>query len=228
MLLTCTAGLPGDAFGLSALRALGWRNYWLSWDGAEAATDGEPPWKMAILLSRAMTRNAMVAFFSATVPEEASMAWTVTGSGFQCRLRARHRWFFQRDSLGVRCSAEPETVALLFDDAVYHWTMQSQAAVFSPAGRPPPPLNYEVMRALFETSIPHDTFQAVVDETKASAVSGLLIPGVDGAVAGVAMADAVFEAAFLEALEVEAKHAGVRFTGPGPIPPGLGGRGQSS
>ena len=101
-------------------------------------------------------------------------------------------------------TTDPSVAIALFDDATYSWTQQGQLAMLSGEDTPAPDLTAEQIRALIESLSPGIAQQA--------GFTGMLLPGVDGDVAGLWIFDPVAKRQLMKALLRWCEAAGYRLT----------------
>ena len=197
---------PGEHGGLK----LDWRSevgrtgVLLAWEMAERPVDGGMPAAVARLVATALCAHATVAGCTLSLPPRVGPEWTPVPGGHACRF-AGPWWRGRRHDVGLLASRDPAVVARLFDDADFAWANESQLLLLSPAGTLP-----TVDRAFVEDgfALPLALSSARLATAR---VTGLVRAGVDGAVAGLYLADAHRRTALLEALAAEADAAGARW-----------------
>jgi hypothetical protein len=99
---------------------------------------------------------------------------------------------FQRPRFTLFSTLDPRVAIALFDDAAYPWTQHGQLALLSGKDTPPPDLTAKQIRALTEHRNP--------DAAKQAGFTGMLLPGVDGDVAGLWIFDPAAKRQFMKAL----------------------------
>jgi hypothetical protein len=101
-------------------------------------------------------------------------------------------------------SRQPEVVTQAFDDPDFPWWLQGQALLLSAPDAAPPDLDEPALMVLFE-----DDWAGQAASLHSVGVEGVVRPGVDGAVAGTLSLDDAFDRGLLDALEREARLAGM-------------------
>jgi hypothetical protein len=186
----------------------------VGWTHPDADRDSGVPQDVAGVLARALTSVARVTFPSSRPGLPAAPAWSPFDGGLVRTLAGKH--VVQRtvarltgSPLGgsLISSRRPEVVTQSFDDPEFPWWLQGQALVMSAPDAEPPDLDEPTLTALFE-----DDWAARAARLQAVGVQGVMRPGVDGAIAGTLSLDDAFDRSFLDALEREARLAGMTWS----------------
>jgi hypothetical protein len=99
-------------------------------------------------------------------------------------------------------TTDPAIASRLFDEANYPWTQHGQIALLSPHNAGPPVLARRQIRELHEQRNP--------GVAKRAGFTGVLLPGVDGDVAGLWVFDPVAKRRLMDALRNQCVAAGCR------------------
>jgi hypothetical protein len=131
----------------------------LGWIVRPEPVDSGVPVVVAEVLSRALSDLGMVSYFGA--PVRAGLL----------------RGLFTRSAEATLCHAsDPQAVGRVFEDATFDWSARAQAAFISRTDAPPPSLTLQDL----EQALAGQSYERL----RACGVTALLLPGVDGDVAG--------------------------------------------
>lgn len=161
----------------------------VGWKVAPAAVDAGPPPAVALLLAAVLCRTGPVTFASALAPP--------VGAALlhrKWRLGRHFEWKTTHDANAVQDAADG-----IFDAGFFSWTKQAQVVVLSAPG-PAPSLDERHLEVLGDPA-------AFADLPRAGAV-GVLLPGVDGDVAGLYFFTPAAAQAFREELARTIQQAG--------------------
>jgi hypothetical protein len=139
--------------------AHGWRRGLLGWSLAARSIDAGVPGRVAHLLATVLVRHAVVIF----------------PSGTGRRPLLSRKWIAGRDFSFIHATQADEAVRL-FNAKNFEWSIGAQTVFLSPIGAPPPIL----AEAHLDLARDGDN----LDRLALAGVVGLLLPGVDGQVAG--------------------------------------------
>lgn len=202
--LTLCHNVGGAQWQLGSLPPPHGRVVVVNWWQAPPPVDAGVPLLVAQALARALVSVACVSFLQGDAVDALA--------GDECRILAA-------DGLGARLKAglkgvparltlcttrQPASVLRAFDDADFPWWGQGQVLLLSPIGTSPPQVDRETVLALMG-----DDWVARAQALAAAGLLGVLRPGVDGAIAGFHALSPGFEQAVLDAIEREARAAGV-------------------
>jgi hypothetical protein len=129
----------------------------LGWRCQSAPTDGEPPPAVASLLATALRKHATLTFASPVRPP------------------AGATWKLGRNFVWITSSTDREAAQGIFDADFFSWNQQGQVVVLGSPG---------VALALDERYLELHSDPALFEELKSAGAQGVLLPGVDGSVAG--------------------------------------------
>ena len=166
----------------------------LSWVTAEPQVDAGVPRPIAELLARAFCRNSTVTYLCSQVPESADGAWRTSPIGAMCRIRSNS--IVQRQYYPLLATRRPEVAVQLFDDERFQWFMRAQAVVLSDPNGALPALDWGLLDGALGKPI-----QTPADRLRAAGVLVLIVPGVDGCVAGFYFLDEAFGSTFVATLQ---------------------------
>ncbi len=183
----------------------------VGWMHAANEQDGGVPPDVADVLARALTSVARVTFPSSRVSASGAQIWSsfdgglvraLTDSGVVARTAAKLRG---APSNGALISTrDAELAARAFDDEGFPWWLQGQVLLLSSPDGAPPDVSAPTVTALFE-----DDWAEQAARLTALDVQGVVRPGVDGDLAGVLTLTEALEKSLLDALEREARLAGL-------------------
>lgn len=177
----------------------------LEWWPVGRDGDAGVPLPVAGALAAGLAKAATVVGCTLDVPADATDAWTPAPGGHAVRF-ATHRWLgVGPRPLGLLATQVATVAERFFDDRTFAWSNESQLLLLAPPGTLP-----RVDRALVEACF------AVPVRVGASAlrergVVGLVVAGVDGALAGFYPLDPAWRARAVRALADAAAAAGVRW-----------------
>ena len=154
-------------------------------DGRPNPSTGGPPPAVAKLLATALTRHGPLTFASATRP-------FTGGPAFRRRLRENFVWVASAD-------ADEATQGIFGGDA-FNWDLRGQVAVLGTPG---------VSLPLDERFLQLSSDPRLFAELPSLGANGVLLPGVDGAVAGMYFFDPQVGGAVQNELEALTRAAGV-------------------
>lgn len=165
---------------------VGWSLCVLGWKVSPASLDAGVPKAAAIVFGDALAKVATVSFFAR--PGQPSTL---------------HRLLSLRAVPRLRQTRDPREIEELFDDDYFHWSQKAQAAFLSPPLAPRPSLGIE--------DIKHALGGESYTQFRARNVLGVLVPGVDGDVAGLYTTDAGFRHHICSSLEETVVARGAEF-----------------
>jgi len=188
-------------------RLLGWRQ------SREDEIDAGVGDELASIFARALTRVALVTFPRSTDPQaETPVSFTsedriqiLRPTGWRERLRviASHSPVALSERLPFRLllvsTRRSDVVKTLFDGAA--WSMQAQAILLGTPDAPAPTMDWRAYMSLQEHPVSRDALASL-------GLAAIVLPGVDGDVAGLTATTAEFERQVLSSIEHEAVRSG--------------------
>jgi hypothetical protein len=175
----------------------------LSWRVAvEDSRHSVVPAEVANVIARALTRIAWVMFPTSMPPKPAPSDFVevLTARGMVQRMKD---WASRTPNrIFLVSTREPTSMQRLFDDGGFPWWMQGNVALLSDACAHPLRLDRRRLLAILDLDAIDRHVLAAQD------MWGILVPGVDGAVAGIISRDDADQKRVASALEQEARAAG--------------------
>lgn len=166
-----------------------WRRGLLGWNGFDRDADGVP---VAHLLAAALVRNALVTFPVGIRPP--------LGDRF-LRPLIRRRWCVGRHFFFIH-TTEVDVARSLFDVDCFDWTQGGQFVFLSPVGVAAPLLTEAELDPSDEPDF---------DRLAARGVTGLVLAGVDGVVAGLYASEEALRSSVVESLQAACKAMGAEW-----------------
>lgn len=160
----------------------------VGWRCLPESTDGGPPPAVAMLLATALRKHASLTFASALRPP--------VGGTF-----LSGDWRLGRNFVWVTSSTDREAAQGIFDADFFSWTQQGQVVVLGSPG---------VVLALDERYLELQSDPMLFGELKSAGAHGVLLPGVDGSVAGLYFFNTAISSAVRRELESTAQAMGGR------------------
>ena len=184
----------------------------LGWSSTGEHLDGGISPLAARILTRSLTECARVTFACSTLAvKEAGDEWTRIGNDYVRRLTDDRgaRRLISADKLPKRATLvstrDPATLVRAFDDGGFPWWLQGQVMLLSnPTAQRPPDFRFRAVRQLTDD-------RWLEEATSIPGLTGVLRPGVDGAMAGIQTLNAGLRALLLDAFESQSQAAGVSF-----------------
>lgn len=187
----------------------------LGWKETPADRDGQISGRLSSIISNTLSTTARVSFPRSTIKTKCSQSdgWCQDNSdlirnlgkgGITGRVSALAKSLPLK--IHLISTENPESVASLFDDPIYPWWLQGQAAFLSRPGNSAPEISRQTVLALLNRD-----WGVEISNLISTGVQGLFIPGVDGDVAGLYSFSSSFEKLFFSEIQRQCQLLNVRW-----------------
>lgn len=175
----------------------------LGWTMREPSRDAGLSPCIASLLARACCRVATVSFLSSAVPADAGSRWRAVTAGAVCRLSSSGFW--HRREFPFLATRDEQVAVRVFEDSHFQWTLCAQVILLSRPSESLPALEWARIHGLFERPV-STTWSGL----RNMGVTALMLPGVDGDVAGLYCTES-FGPELLDGFQAACASSGVSF-----------------
>lgn len=178
----------------------------IGWRLPRLSAGGGLPSLVTNVLARALVSIATVSFLVSKVDAGTHDKQYALGTGGIAEY-IRSRWMHAPTHATLLSTSDAQSAVKLFDDDGYPWHLQGQVALLSASHADIASLDRKAVLELIEPD-----WMTSAAALASSGISGVLRPGVDGAVVGILCLSDTFEQALVAALQRESQSAGLDWT----------------